>query len=87
MICATLMRSGIALILAAFGLNRLDDFKAWLAQSAPTFPARKALRFAAKAGVVVLILNEVRGVAVVAATAPVWWPAITGMFHAALRGH
>jgi SpoU rRNA methylase family enzyme len=58
----------------------------WARQTAAAFPARKALRLALKAGVFVLIFNELRGIAVVVATAPVWWPLITGMFHAALRG-
>lgn len=45
------------------------------------------LRFCLRAGVAALVLNEVRGIVTVVATTPVWWPLITGMFHAALRGH
>jgi hypothetical protein len=52
------------------------------------YPHLKApLRFCVRAGVAALVLNEVRGIVTVAATAPVWWSLIVGMFHAALRGH
>jgi hypothetical protein len=52
------------------------------------YPRLKApLRLCVRAGVAVLVLNEVRGIVTVVATAPVWWPLITGMFHAAMRGH
>ena len=48
-------------------------------------PSRK-LRFLARAGVVALLLNEVRGIVTVALTWPLWWPGISAVFHAAMRG-
>ena len=45
--------------------------------------SRKSWRFWARIGAAALILNEVRGVVVVALSWPVWWPLITGVFHAA----
>lgn len=45
--------------------------------------ARRALGSkAAKAGLVLLILNEVRGVVTVTATWPVWWPLIEAAWRA-----
>jgi hypothetical protein len=48
--------------------------------------AVKSWRFWVRLGAAALILNEVRGIITVALTAPVWWPFMTGMFHAAM-GH
>jgi hypothetical protein len=50
-----------------------------------TSPA-KPWRLIAKIGLAAFVLNEVRGIIVVAMSWPIWWPLITGMFHAALRG-
>lgn len=43
-------------------------------------------RILARSALFALILNEVRGVIVLALTWPLWWPAIEAVFHAAMRG-
>jgi hypothetical protein len=40
-------------------------------------------RFLLRAGMVALVLNEVRGIVTVALTWPLWWPVIKGVMHAA----
>jgi hypothetical protein len=48
------------------------------------FALLKPRRFIARAGVTLLLLNEVRGIITVIATAPAWFPLIVGVFHAAM---